>query len=201
MSGRRPTSSSLLLSSKVRAPDDPGCSIRDCARPVAPDAPLELCELHLSVAGDWALRSEGVADLLPTPCRACGSRVGVRYPSGWLCGICEWRLGEVLDHELPRPRVDVVYYLRYADRVKIGTTGNPRQRFGRIWHDELLAFERGGRALEQRRHGEFAADRVGGEWFRLSPEVVRHVDLVAAGVHDPWELYARWVSEATALQQ
>jgi hypothetical protein len=59
-----------------------------------------------------------------------------------------------------------VYYLRLGERVKIGTTANPRHRFAALWHEEVLAFERGGRALERRRHAEFAVDRLGmSEWF------------------------------------
>src|SRR4051794_37849797 len=79
-----------------------------CGGTVADGAPLDLCDLHFAMAADWVQRSEGVADLLPDPCRLCGSRIGVRYPSGWICGVCEWRLGEVIDDELPPPRVDVV---------------------------------------------------------------------------------------------
>lgn len=125
----------------------------------------------------------------------------MRYPSGWLCAVCEWRLGEVIDAELPPPRVDVVYYLRYAERVKIGTTSNPRQRFTAIWHDDLLALERGDRRLEQRRHAQFAEDRFGStEWFAFSPSLHTHIDVVRAGVDDPWAIYLRWVGEATALR-
>jgi hypothetical protein len=173
-----------------------------CLRLVAPDAPLDLCDVHLAVAAEWAQPRDGVTDLLPSPCRLCGSRLGVLYPSGWLCTVCEWRVGEFVDDELPPPRVDVVYYLRFEDRVKIGTSTNPRQRLGRIWHDELLAFERGGRSLEQRRHAQFAADRFtsGSEWFRLSPLLRDHLAVLGAGVDDPWDLYARWVSEALALR-
>ncbi len=171
-----------------------------CRGAVPQNSPLPLCELHLTVAADWAQRSAGALDLLPSPCRICGSSLGVRYPSGWLCGVCEWRVGDVLDEELPPPRVDVVYYLRFGDRVKIGTTANPRQRLARIWHDQLLAFERGGRRLEQRRHQQFRADRLGGEWFRLSAPVLEHIAVVAGGVEDPWEAYARWVSAALALR-
>jgi hypothetical protein len=169
---------------------------------VPSEAPLELCELHLTLAADWVQRSEGITDVLPTACRACGSRLGVRYPSGWICAVCEWRVGDVVDDELPPPRVDVVYYLRFEDRVKIGTSVNPRQRLARIWHEELLAFERGGRALEQRRHVQFAADRYtsSSEWFRLSPAILEHLAVVTAGGEDPWELHARWVSEAVALR-
>ena len=105
-------------------------------------------------------RAYGVTDVLPSPCRLCGSRSGVRHPSGWVCAVCEWRHGELVDGELPPPRVDVVYYLRYADRVKIGTTSNPRQRFAAIRHDDVLAFERGDRRLERHRHAQFADERL-----------------------------------------
>jgi T5orf172 domain len=178
------------------------CLAEDAAcRGGVPDgAPLALCELHLAVAADWAQRSAGLPDLLPSPCRICGFSVGVRYPSGWVCEVCEWRVGDVVDEELPPPRVDVVYYLRYGDRVKIGTTANPRQRLARIWHDDLLAFERGDRRVEQRRHAQFAGDRLGGEWFRLSPELQEHIAVVAAGVEDPWDAHARWLSAALALR-
>ena len=172
-----------------------------CRGSVPADAPLALCEGHLVAASEWADGAYGVTDALPSPCRLCGSRLGVRYPSGWICAVCEWRHGEVVDAELPPPRVDIVYYLGYADRVKIGTTANPRQRFAAIWHDEVLAFERGDRALERRRHVQFAGDRLGSsEWFTPSPVLRAHIDAVRAGVDDPWALYARWVSEATALQ-
>lgn len=138
----------------------------------------------------------GRTDLLPESCRLCGCRLGVRYPSGWVCGVCEWPHGAVPDHELPPPRVDVVYYLRWRDRVKIGTTANPRQRFAAIRHEALLAFERGDRAVERRRHGEFAAERGGtSEWFELSPRLLAHIDALAVGV-DPWDRWRRWVAEA-----
>jgi len=172
-----------------------------CRGPVPADAPVPLCERHLAAVAEWGEGEYGVTDVLPSPCRLCGSRLGVRYPSGWLCAVCEWRHGEVPDGEIAPPRVEVVYYLRYADRIKIGTTGNPRQRFAAIWHDELLAFERGGRAVEQARHVQFAADRhPGTEWFRISEPLAAHVAVLAAGVDDPWRLHARWVSEAVAAQ-
>ena len=167
---------------------------------MATDAPVALCERHLAVAGDWAGREFGVTDALPSPCRLCGSRLGMRYPSGWLCAVCEWRHGDLVDAELPPPRVDVVYYLRYADRVKIGTSSNPRQRLGAIWHDDLLAFERGDRRLEHRRHVQFAEERLDRtEWFELSERLRAHIAGVRAGAEDPWDCYLRWVSEAVAL--
>ena len=178
-----------------------GCAVSGCGESVTPDAPVPLCDLHLAVAADWSARADGVTDLLPVPCRLCGSRVGIRYPGGWICAVCEWRVGDIVDDGLPPPRVDVVYYLRHGDRVKIGTTANPRQRFAAIWHEQVLAFERGDRRLEQRRHVPFAADRFeGSEWFRMSRPLRRHIATVARGTDDPWDRYARWVSEALALR-
>lgn len=181
----------------------PRCLVADdgCRGEVAPHAPVPLCERHAAAASEWFDAENGVVDVLPSPCVLCGSRLGVRYRSGWLCAVCEWRHGDVPDDQLPRPRVDVVYYLGYADRVKIGTTANPRQRLAAIWHEDLLAFERGDRAVERRRHAQFAEERYERtEWFRLSERLRSHIASVAAGVDDPWSLYARWVSEAIALR-
>ncbi len=165
-----------------------------------PGAPVELCASHLMQAHDWVTRDVGVTDLLPSPCLACGSRLGTRYPSGWLCAICEWRVGEIPDEMGSDSRVDVVYYLRAGDRIKIGTSGNPRSRLAALHWDQLLAFERGGRGLEQQRHARFAALRYpGSEWFRAGDDLLEHVGALAADGLDPWDSYARWVSERIAL--
>lgn len=179
----------------------PFCLVDGCLVAADPDAPLPLCDRHFAAASDWASREYGVTDVLPSPCRACGSTLGVRWPSGWVCAVCEWRHGELVDDELPRPRVDVVYYVRFEDRVKIGTTANPRQRLAAIWHDELLALERGDRVLERRRHEQFAAERFARtEWFRFSPAMAAHIDTVRGGEIDPWRRHARWISEALGLR-
>ncbi len=178
----------------------PGESGRPCGRD-AGDSPFALCPAHTAAVIEWADTELGTSDVMQAPCRACGSRIGVRYPSGWVCAACEWRVGDILDEELPPPRVDVVYYLRFEDRIKIGTTANPRQRLARLWHDEVLAFERGDRLVEHRRHEQFAAERLGrSEWFAASPALERHIAQLAAGVDDPWARYARWLGEAAGLR-
>jgi hypothetical protein len=137
-------------------------------------------------------------DELESPCRVCGSRSGVRTPTGWVCAVCGWRVGEYIDPGLPLPRVDVVYYLRLGDRVKIGTTFNPRQRFAALLHEEVLAFELGDRSVERSRHLEFADDRLGtSEWFALSARLRMHIDALADG-QDPWQVHARWLADALA---
>ncbi|ARC58383.1 hypothetical protein AS850_14955 [Frondihabitans sp. 762G35] len=185
----------------MSASSEATCTERACTRAAVPGAPVRLCDQHLAVAAEWSGREHGVVDLLPAPCVACGSRLGVHYPSGWLCATCEWRFGDAPDGELPPPRVDVVYYIRLGDRLKIGTSSNPRQRLARLWHDEVLAFERGGREVEQRRHLEFAEHRLGtSEWFGTCPELDAHARALGAGRVDPWAEYARWRSEALALR-
>jgi len=173
---------------------------RPCGLLVDDASPLDLCVHHLAVAHDWVERDVGRTDVLPTPCIACGSRLGVRYPSGWLCAICEWRLGEVPNPDNVPPRVDVVYYIRFDDRIKIGTSANPRQRLATLRHDELLAFERGNRQLEQRRHAQFGRDRFARtEWFAMNDDLASHIVRLRDGVEDPWTQYALWLSQEIAL--
>ena len=132
---------------------------------------------------------------MPGPCLLCAGETGTRAADGWRCERCGWRVGDVPDAELPMPRIHVVYYLRRADRVKIGTSGTPKQRLAALGPGELLALELGGRALEQQRHREFAEYRVGGEWFRAEGAVLEHIGAIAAGP-PPWHAYARWVADA-----
>ncbi|AND15431.1 hypothetical protein [Rathayibacter tritici] len=120
----------------------------------------------------------------------------MRLPSAWLCAACEWRLGDTLDGELPPPRVDVVYSIRFGARIKISTSTStsttPRQRLHRLRHEELLAVERGGRALEQHRHAQFAVERLERtEWFARSTALDADVETVRAGEPDPWALHRR----------
>lgn len=144
-------------------------------------------------------RSDSVPDvpvttLLPDPCTLCAGLEGERVSARLRCAWCHWRVGDIPDPDLERPTVEVVYYLRYAERIKIGTSTRPRQRLAAIRHDELLAFELGGRTLEQQRHRQFAALREGGEWFRSAPELLAHV--AALRCRDPWRAHARWTSAA-----
>ncbi|WP_203135752.1 GIY-YIG nuclease family protein [Microbacterium sp. JZ31] len=177
------------------------CAVAGCPRPLEPGAPAPLCAAHLREVAEWREGAAGVTDLLPSPCALCGARLGVRWPSGWLCAVCEWRQGDVVDGELPPPRIDVVYYVRYGDRVKIGTSAQPRRRLAALVYDELLAFERGDRLVERRRHEQFADERFARtEWFRLSGRLRAHAAALSAGVDDPWRLHTRWVSEALALR-
>jgi len=170
------------------------CDIRGCTAEADTGAPVALCPEHLIAAHDWVAGEVGVTDLLPAPCLACGNRVGVRYPSGWICARCEWRVGEVVEEAA---LVDVVYYVRQRERIKIGTSANPRGRLAALHFDEVLAFERGDRRVEHRRHEQFAAHRFPRtEWFAIHDELLAHIAEISAGVDDPWQRYELWVSRA-----
>ena len=136
---------------------------------------------------------------LPAPCNACGAGRGQRDSAGWVCATCGWRVGDVVDSGLPPVRVDVVYYLRFGDRIKIGTSSNPRSRLAQLRFGELLAFEQGDRTIERKRHAEFAEYRFpGSEWFHAHGALTHHIQSLAAGVDDPWDLYKRWRSKRLA---
>lgn len=135
---------------------------------------------------------------LPDPCLLCGRIDGRRVTGRLVCAWCGWYVGDVPDDDLPRPVIEVVYYLRYDRRVKIGTSRRPRQRLSSIRHDELLAFERGGRDVEQARHREFAAIREGGEWFTLTPQLRAHIRGLQT-VPDPWQLHAQWIAQGFGM--
>ncbi|WP_336633319.1 MULTISPECIES: GIY-YIG nuclease family protein [unclassified Microbacterium] len=134
----------------------------------------------------------------PSVCTFCG--LGEVVPDaaeghGLVCAVCGWRVGDAPDADLPRPRVDVVYYLRWHDRIKIGTSAQPRRRLAAILHEDLLAFELGDRTLERTRHAQFARLREGGEWFRAADELLLHAAALAADT-PPWHAYARWMADA-----
>lgn len=71
--------------------------------------------------------------------------------------------------------VELVYYILFAGRVKIGTTRSLITRLYDIPCDELLAVEPGGCDMELVRHEQFADRRVIGEWFQDCPELRAHV--------------------------
>lgn len=67
----------------------------------------------------------------------------------------------------------IVYFIYCAGRIKIGHTNDLRVRLKQItMHAPALPTAilvvKGGREVEQELHDRFAADRLHGEWFRLS---------------------------------
>lgn len=83
---------------------------------------------------------------------------------------------------------NVVYYIGVTgeDFVKIGTTKNLQARLrslstARADGDRLviLATEPGSYDVEQRRHEQFAEARGHGEWFKVTPDLQAHIDMLA----------------------
>lgn len=74
---------------------------------------------------------------------------------------------------------DVIYYMKFRDRVKIGRTNNLQRRCREIVTVELVyGFELGDLQLERRRHRQFADIRAIGEWFKDTPRLRAHVNNV-----------------------
>ena len=94
-----------------------------------------------------------------------------------------------------RPRVKpkrdvigpVVYYIKYAELVKIGSARDLEARLASYNPGgELLAVEPGDRDLERKRHSELAVHRIyGNEWYAATPPVLHHVKLVRSKHGEP----------------
>lgn len=69
----------------------------------------------------------------------------------------------------------VVYYMRFQDMVKIGTTVRILRRLAALMPHGLMAVEPGDVVLERKRHRQFSDHREHGEWFRLSDDIAAHV--------------------------
>lgn len=70
----------------------------------------------------------------------------------------------------------VVYYVRFRDAIKIGTSLDLPARLAALPWEEVLALEPGSYEVEERRHAQFAAHHLQGEWFAAAPELVAHAD-------------------------
>lgn len=86
--------------------------------------------------------------------------------------------GRWREHRRRAPRSEgFIYFVRAENGlIKIGWAKNPKRRFSSLCSGspvalELLAFRPGSLDDEAARHARFAADRVRGEWFRLSQEL------------------------------
>ncbi len=82
-------------------------------------------------------------------------------------------------------REGLVYYALFGSRIKIGTCGSMRSRIDALPRGvKILATEPGGHDVERMRHEQFADCRAGGEWFRPTRALLRHVALLALSESD-----------------
>lgn len=181
----------------------------DCWRAPEPHGYADICTQHMhEIARRWV----GEIPLKHTRCRDCGilnptfDRLS-RLQKCWNCGtVVEFEPVDVDTRVEPEPTpakpgpsrgAHVVYYLAFGDRVKIGTTRNLPQRVAVLPHDEILAVEPGGREVEQRRHREFAASRLGKtEWFEPSAALRAHINTLRVQHGRPMKAWRTWTTAA-----
>ncbi|MER8219707.1 hypothetical protein ABTZ58_03735 [Streptomyces sp. NPDC094143] len=85
----------------------------------------------------------------------------------------------------PRQTLDaresaVVYYMRFGNLIKIGTTIRLYERAKDLKPDEILAVEPGTYDLELQRHRQFARYRANGEYFYPGPALREHIRQIQA---------------------
>lgn len=167
-----------------------------CLKPSDPACPFNLCTHHLLAITEW--HSDELAArrrsrlVTATACGECGVKLLWWHQSEHRveCSECGWTSDDpvvIADaaaalqalYDEARPKVvdvrPVVYYLLFGDRIKIGTTTDLDSRLKVIPHDQVLAVEPGGHALERERHAQFAAHRLNGEWFAAHAALWEHV--------------------------
>lgn len=81
----------------------------------------------------------------------------------------------------------VVYFIRFRDAVKVGTTGDLSARMNDLPWEEIIGLAPGGIHVEVKHHRNLRPYRIYGEWFELTDEVVEYI-------HQVNETNAQWYS-------
>ena len=167
----------------------------DCNGTVSADHGLNLCMAHLKEAFEVYRRT---VDIEPAPkaiqaCAICGHGGAHPGTTGFMCALCGGKTPDftgkpVASYEyVEKQQVErlktkthpaVVYYMLFGDRIKIGTTRDILKRMQSVPNDRVLATEPGDFHLEAVRHNEFKSARIKGEWFRQSPELLAHIEVL-----------------------
>lgn len=174
---------------KLAIPDTPRCAgyhdSNRCRSGVAAGIPVDLCPEHAeNLRALWRL------DLTVKQRAEDESRFGSetmerldRYhltPQDPDRNRAAW-LGMSLAMRSPDAHAPIVYYLRFGDRIKIGTTRNLPKRLAAVPHDEVLATELGDFQVEGSRHRQFQHLRIKGEWFQPAQDLLDHIEGVRQG--------------------
>lgn len=148
-----------------------------CGKPVPEDAPLPMCMPHLAQAWEYCGSAVHRAryDRWDDPDELVVRSAEFAQLSAQAIAEREAMLAELAADAEIDDLDSVVYYLKFADRIKIGFSRNLGQRLIAIPHDELLTVEPGARMVEARRHKQFAEHRIIGEWFAMAPALLEHV--------------------------
>lgn len=187
----------------------------DCPNSSHEEAPINLCAFHLVQAATWVNQNDESSRPREV-CPLCGEQEARREESGVICGRCGYESpgfsgfadltpaerDETHPQVYGHRRINVVYYVRFGDRIKIGTSINPRKRLQEIPHDEVLAFERGGVTLEAQRHIEFRTSRIRNtEWFDATEDILAHVAKLQPKTEDPWRTYLRLLPHSDTREE
>jgi hypothetical protein len=90
----------------------------------------------------------------------------------------------------PVPEVAGVYFIRGGDRIKIGMSGNARQRFDALRTSspvelEFLGLVAGAYVEERTLHQRFAEFRTHGEWFKAAPAILAFIEETPTRIDRP----------------
>lgn len=126
------------------------CSVGTCRRDAWPLAPFDICPEHYQeIARHFAAlqRAEAAATRKTAARTITRNSMRAKHDRG------------------------IVYFIRFRDLIKIGTTQDLTRRLTAIPHDELLRTVPGGPDTEAQWHLRFRHLHVRGEWFRDEPEL------------------------------
>lgn len=152
----------------------------DCDRPVPPGVPFNVCAKHLAEIAQFARATAKPKVRLDRACPGCNVRALIATVGETVatCANCQHEMQGQFPPPQPRPfkqpeRTAVVYYIRFGDRIKIGTTMDIGTRLQALPHEELLLTEPGSYELEGKRHRQFNRHLIAGrEWFEAAPELL-----------------------------
>ena len=80
----------------------------------------------------------------------------------------------------PATKPGVVYFIRLGGLIKIGFTTSLAMRLRDLPYEELLGIVPGTMRDEKALHQQFAHLRRTGEWFEMAPDLLEHIEAVAA---------------------
>lgn len=113
-------------------------------------------------------------------CPACRAQLILPIATYYEARLDEAMTQAVQARKTLRSERSVVYFIRFGDRFKIGTTINLDRRMMEIQHDEVLLVIPGSHDIERVQHQRFTAHQVRGEWFEWNPETEAMVRKLAA---------------------
>jgi hypothetical protein len=161
---------------------------KDCRREVPVDFPMDLCEMHALMTVAVMLERGGAAV----------KRVKSMYDTSYVRRVSRGE-EKPRDVQFLKGRPTVVYYLRFGDHVKIGTSRNLLRRLSALQYHEVLAIEPGDRLHERLRHSQFESNRSQGEWFELDADLEDHVAHIKETYGEPFQAWKKWSALADQL--